>query len=525
MLDRIFQRSRRSIGRVLRFCRNLGKEEVLVIGDSHAAVFHQYSTSGKPYWFNVVSVGGATISGLENPNSVTQARPIFEKALALSQSKTCIVIVGEVDAGFVIWYRAAKHRANVEEILEQTVERYGDFLSEIAATHRTICISAPLPTILDDQNWGEVANKRREVTATQKERTQLTLELNRRMEAFCESNKIAYINLDEESLGPDSLVKGALCSRNDADHHYDSETYLKVLAPKLSAVLVLYYKGKHVTSMNPLATVKRIVRKHAVRTGEVSGRKFRYPLVPGLGVRRMDAHEQWMIDILTGLRGHIDGVFVDVGANTGQTMVKALSVLDTPYVGFEPNSACVCYLNMLVRENELENCTIIPAAVGGEVGVAKLAFFSHRSTDATATLRPELRGRAPESYLHIVIVDLIDTLQKLGVEQVGMMKVDVEGGELEVLQSADPGIREWHPIILIEVLAVGNEERAKRLETMNELVGGWNYRFLRIDKKGDGALASLKVVEQVRVEDNQKACDYLLVPADRVEGIANLHGK
>lgn len=274
--------------------------------------------------------------------------------------------------------------------------------------------------------------------------------------------------------------------------------------------------------MNPLATVKRIVRKHAVRTGLVSGRKFRFPLVPGLGVRPSEMGEHWMLDVLIHLRDHIQGTFVDVGANTGQTLVKAISVLNVPYVGFEPNSACACYLNMLVRENELENCSIIPAAVGGDVGVAKLALFSHRSTDATATLRPELRGRAPTSFLHIVIVDLFETLRELGHEQVGMMKVDVEGGELEVLRSAEAGIRECRPIVLIEVLAVGTPEREERLEVINELVKSWDYRFLRINKDGESALSSLEELERVEAADNRNAEDYLLVPADRVAELATL---
>lgn len=225
------------MGRVLRKCRNLGKEEVLVVGDSHAAVFNRIPTKGRPYWLNVVSVGGATISGLENPNSVTQARPAFEEALSVSRSNTCVVILGEVDLGFVIWYRAAKHGYKVEEILDQTFLKYGEFLQGISARRRVICVSAPLPMILDGQRWGEVANKRCEVTATQRERTELTLKLNRRMEQFSLTHGMTYLNLDGESIGEDGLVKETLRSRIDADHHYDPAAYLNLLTPKLDAAL------------------------------------------------------------------------------------------------------------------------------------------------------------------------------------------------------------------------------------------------------------------------------------------------
>lgn len=272
----------------------------------------------------------------------------------------------------------------------------------------------------------------------------------------------------------------------------------------------------------PLTTVKRLARNLYFRKIRVSGRTFRLPLVVGLGVQHVDASEPWMIDVLCHLRDQIKGVFVDVGANVGQTLIKTMAVLDNPYIGFEPNPACACYLNMLVQANGLHNCTIVPAAVGGEVGVDRLALFSHRWTDATATLHPELRTmRAPVSYQHIAIVDLFETLRKLAIAEVAMIKVDVEGGELEVLTSAEAGIRKYRPIILIEVLTVSTEERYTRLDKINDIVTSWCYRFLRIEKEG-GRLTGFKVLNRIASDENQKACDYLLVPSDRVEAVTNV---
>ncbi|MGH9623736.1 MAG: hypothetical protein ACRD4G_05285 [Bryobacteraceae bacterium] len=80
-------------------------QEVLVLGDSHAAIFQtlRMRATFPTRFFNVVAVGGATMSGLENPNSKTHALTIFKRNIRRSKARTVITLLGEVDVGFVIW--------------------------------------------------------------------------------------------------------------------------------------------------------------------------------------------------------------------------------------------------------------------------------------------------------------------------------------------------------------------------------------------------------------------------------------
>ena len=211
--------------------------EVLVLGDSHSGIFHEDGALIFGYWYNVVCCPGATISGLKNPNSVTQAQPIFEKALQSYSGRICILLLGEVDAGFVIWYRAEKYGLDVQEVFEQAISNYIDFIEGIPKDKHVIVISAPLPTIRDGQDWGEVANLRKEVTATQVERTRLTIQLNQRMKAYAESSGVEFIALDDESLGPDGIVKKELLNEGSDDHHYERGKYIALLRPRVKASL------------------------------------------------------------------------------------------------------------------------------------------------------------------------------------------------------------------------------------------------------------------------------------------------
>lgn len=212
-------------------------EEVLVLGDSHAAIFGHVAVRVRlwRYRLNVISVGGATASGLENPNSKTQAFQKFNQALATTRAQKVIVMLGEVDTGFVIWYRAARYGVPVAEALTKTLATYEQFLRALKSRGLTpICVSTPLPTIGDGKSWGEVANARSSVTATQHERTELTLTFNRRMAQFCLAEGIAHLNLDALSLGSDGLVKAELLNKNASDHHYEKRMFATLLSKPVS---------------------------------------------------------------------------------------------------------------------------------------------------------------------------------------------------------------------------------------------------------------------------------------------------
>jgi hypothetical protein len=183
--------------------------------------------------FNVVAIGGATASGLENPNSKTQAAPTFMDAMKKSDARTLIVLLGEVDTGFVIWYRAEKYQASVSEMLGSALASYQEFLMLLKDGRQVICLSAPLPTIVDGREWGEVANARKDVRASQAERTALTIRFNEGMRSFCARNGIAYLNFDHESIGKDGLVDAKLLNSNPLDHHYEPRAYMDMMIPKL----------------------------------------------------------------------------------------------------------------------------------------------------------------------------------------------------------------------------------------------------------------------------------------------------
>ena len=218
-----------------------GKERILVLGDSHSVVFRNwwFRLHMPRTKFELQIVGGATLSGLDNPNSKTQARVKFDTALQTTDATKIVTLLGEVDTGFVIWYRAKSHGQSVDHMLRMALDNYEELLSVALQKAPVILISCPLPTIPDGQTWGEVANLRKDVDATQKMRTELTLHFNNSIAAIARKLGCFAITLDRECLGENGLVASRLLNGNPLDHHYSTSAYAKLLAPKLAGTLCM----------------------------------------------------------------------------------------------------------------------------------------------------------------------------------------------------------------------------------------------------------------------------------------------
>ncbi len=177
---------------------------------------------------------------------------------------------------------------------------------------------------------------------------------------------------------------------------------------------------------------------------KASGRRAAEIVCPGLLVRRHHARfgaeeiEMAILDLVVP-RGR---EAIDVGANWG-TYTARLANLATRVTSLEPNPRLVRLLARTVPAN----CNVIEAAAGAEPGIATLHIprTGVRALDGLASLK----GAATD------VVDTVDVpvvaLDAYADRDIGFLKIDVEGFELEVLTGARRLIERQRPVILIEV--------------------------------------------------------------------------
>jgi hypothetical protein len=232
----------RLLRRIFKAIKNPFSEEVLVLGDSHVAAFDFFSpkiliSDLIRYKFTVCSVGGATLSGLNNLNSKTQAKAKFLEQLKYFKGKKIILMLGEVDLGFLIWLKAEKSKSSVDIFYKIALDNYYSFISELAERYSLLVISCPLPTIKDHESFGDVAIIRSLINIKQSVRTTTTLKFNNDVAEYCKKHGVNCVNLDGLSLGLNGYVKSELLNKDPLDHHYDMKAYCNLLAPSVKKLL------------------------------------------------------------------------------------------------------------------------------------------------------------------------------------------------------------------------------------------------------------------------------------------------
>lgn len=211
----------------------------IIFGDSHISAIRYADERG---WVSkkceFIEVGGATAVGLRNPNSATNALDIFRKYLLPPKANSIPVMhLGEVDCGFVIWWRAARFAESVEDQLKYSVDSYRDFVRDILYSgYSTVVITgATIPTILDGQDWGEVANKRRDISVSLKERTHLTIRYNAKLAEIAKIHNCPFIDISAEVLNPDTgVIDDHFRAEDPRDHHLHAERAGRLWARALS---------------------------------------------------------------------------------------------------------------------------------------------------------------------------------------------------------------------------------------------------------------------------------------------------
>jgi FkbM family methyltransferase len=173
-------------------------------------------------------------------------------------------------------------------------------------------------------------------------------------------------------------------------------------------------------------------------------------------------HETYLLSPLRRALAHRPGTFVDVGVNTGQTLLKLLEIApDRPYLGFEPQVGCCFFIDQFLRDNHVTNAQVICLALSDEDGM--LPIFSQGQFDEMASLVQDSTTRIDRPvearFIPVRIGD--DVLENIGVRQIGVLKVDVEGAELKVFRGLTRALRHSRPVCFFEVLPnfVGEDRR------------------------------------------------------------------
>lgn len=165
--------------------------------------------------------------------------------------------------------------------------------------------------------------------------------------------------------------------------------------------------------------------------------------------------------------------FVDVGAHVGRYAVRA-AARGVWAMAFEPDPEMAALLSANLALNAL-GALVLPFALGesfGRVGFARpdpSPLNEWRPSGGHGRLVP---GDASGGVALASPLD--DVMRRFGRPPVGFVKVDVEGGEVEVLEGARETLTRWRPAVLVEChdALVGRPLEERVIEILRDVIGG-----------------------------------------------------
>lgn len=139
-----------------------------------------------------------------------------------------------------------------------------------------------------------------------------------------------------------------------------------------------------------------------------------------------------------------ESVFLDIGANIGQHSFWASHFFKKVYA-FEPITPLFEQINKTLLRNDFFNIQVFNYGIGDKKEI--LPIYSNKSNMGASSI---LINENKEKKQDIKIISLDQEIEKIGIEKVDFIKIDVEGFEHNVLLGIQEIVKKYNPKILIE---------------------------------------------------------------------------
>lgn len=184
-------------------------------------------------------------------------------------------------------------------------------------------------------------------------------------------------------------------------------------------------------------------------------------------------------------------IIFDIGANIGQTslnmdLVQKKKGITPSIYSFEPFPDTFSKLENNIRLNGLNTIQIYQAALGNEKKV--LHMMKHSPNNSGGFRMTD----SFENGIEVPVTTLDDFCTENNIVQCDLIKIDVEGFEIQVLEGALKTIQQYKPILIFEYSIENMQAQNKHPENMlRELIQlGYTIR----SKEGISALNELLVL-------------------------------
>ena len=206
-------------------------------------------------------------------------------------------------------------------------------------------------------------------------------------------------------------------------------------------------------------------------------------------------YSKYAIDELTTLDSVRNKDIIDAGGYVGDTALLFSSYTDKSIHVFEASPSNIDIIRETIRLNQLENIVPVSKALGEKSGTATFSLGERNSCNSLV----ERPGYNYPNHIEVPVITLDDYVRENNLE-VGLIKVDIEGGEQLLLKGAVETIRTQHPILLISIYHSANDffEIKPMIEKMCD-----KYTFRIIKPANSAIVIETILLAEVRDESGE----------------------
>lgn len=187
---------------------------------------------------------------------------------------------------------------------------------------------------------------------------------------------------------------------------------------------------------------------------KVEDLRLQIPLMYGVGFQNLAIapQDRPLAQAVRAVLGCRDGGIIDIGCNIGHFLqLCLLADRSRPYAGFDPSLACSFYTQRFIIDNQLPCHYVFPIGLGERPALVELQSNGPFDVCASFSRKAHFPGRFRYTMpMWIECGD--DVVLKLPFERIALIKIDVEGLELEVLRGLERTIGSERPFVIFEVL-------------------------------------------------------------------------
>ena len=173
-----------------------------------------------------------------------------------------------------------------------------------------------------------------------------------------------------------------------------------------------------------------------------------------------------------------DSIILDVGANFGLYSIVAGNKLTTGKVyAFEPVPDLVQQFKRNIQLNELTNIEIVPSAVSDISGSFQF-YLSGKDNLGMSGFHPPDNFSGTQKIVDSVILD--EWAEDNQIAKLNLVKIDVEGAEINVLKGMKNLIKKFKPVIFIEISSENLEKYGYTINDVYKLLIAMDYNPFEI---------------------------------------------